>query len=105
MSCVYWAPKSRIKIFWCKTPLFDPVIRGLLDDLDVMHVGLAHAGRGDLDELGARAQLLDRRAAGVSHARAHAAGELLDHPQRAALVGHTPFDSLRHEFVDVHLRV
>src|SRR3954465_7349101 len=53
ISCVYCAPKSRINIFWW---LFDPVIRGLLGDLDVVHVRFAHPGGGNLDKLAARAQ-------------------------------------------------
>ena len=32
---------------------FDTIVGRFLDDLHVVHVGLAHAGRGDLDELGA----------------------------------------------------
>src|SRR5258708_7606089 len=71
MSCVYWAPKSRIRTFWC---LLDPVIRRLLDDLHVVHVRLADSRGGDLDELAAGAQLFDGGVAGIAHARAQAAG-------------------------------
>src|SRR5919197_960918 len=102
MSWVYWAPKSSIRIFWC---LLDPVIGSLLHDLHVVHVRFPDAGGGDLDELRARAHLVDRGAAGVTHARAQAAGELLDHPDRAAFVRHAAFDPLGHELVDVHVRV
>src|SRR5215213_9933154 len=111
MSCVYWAPKSRIRTF-CRVSagfsaptLLDPVIRRLLDDLDIMHVRFAHAGGRDLDELALRAQLVDRRAPGVAHARAQAAHELLDHPHRAAFVSDAPFHAFRHQLVDVHVGV
>src|SRR5947208_14111751 len=63
ISWVYCAPKSRIRIrswpstgdgcFW--RALFDAVIWRFLHDLDVVDMGLAHAGGGDLDELRARA--------------------------------------------------
>src|SRR5689334_6264309 len=71
MSWVYWAPKSRIRILWWD--LLDAVIRRLLDDLHIVDMRLAHARGGDLDELRLRAHLVDRRAAGVAHARAQAA--------------------------------
>src|SRR5205807_23313 len=102
MSWVYWAPKSRTRIFWC---LLDPVIWRLLHYLDVVHVGLADPRGGDLHELAARAQLLDRGVARIAHARAQAADELLDHPHGAALVGHAAFDAFRDQLVDVHVRV
>src|SRR3954464_455774 len=85
MSWVYWAPKSRIRILWC---LLDAVIRRLLDDLDVVHMRLAHAGGRDLDELRLGAHLVYGRGAGVAHAGAQAPHELVDHPDRAALVRH-----------------
>src|SRR3972149_6402304 len=94
ISCVYCAPKSRIRILWCTPRLFHPVVGRFLHDLHVVHVRFAHAGGGDLHELRLAAQLLHRGAAGVTHAGAHAAGELLDHPHRAALVGHAPLDAL-----------
>src|ERR687888_31947 len=102
MSWVYWAPKSSMRIFWC---LLDPVIGSLLHDLHVVHVRFPNAGGGDLDELRASAHLVDGGAAGVAHARAQAAGELLDHPHRAAFVRHPALDALGHELVDVHVRV
>src|SRR5258708_19810734 len=55
MSCVYWAPKSRIRTFWC---LLDPVIRRLLDDLHVVHVRLADSRGGGLHQLPAGAHPL-----------------------------------------------
>src|ERR671935_1430537 len=102
MSWVYWAPKSSMRIFWC---LLDSVIGSLLHDLHVVHVRFPDAGGGDLDELRAGAHLVDGGAAGVAHARAQAAGELLDHPHRAAFVRHPALDALGHELVDVHVRV
>src|SRR5258708_8819250 len=103
MSWVYCAPKSRIRMRSCSpkracensTALFDAVIWRFLHDLDIVDVRLAHPGGADLDELRARAQLLDGRAAGVAHARADPAHQLLDVADHAALVGHPPFDALR----------
>jgi hypothetical protein len=37
---------------WPEVRLFGPVVRRFLRDLHVVHVALADAGRGDLDELG-----------------------------------------------------
>src|SRR5882672_3568542 len=102
MSWVYWAPKSRMRIFWC---LLDSVIWRLLHDLHIMHVRLADARGGDLHELAACAQLLDRGVAGIAHACPQAADELLDHPDRAALVGDPPFDPFGDQLVHVHIRI
>ena len=138
MSCVYCAPKSRIRIranadgrprapgpivgrravaaapsVRRAAPRADwppgsttqsrahshPVVGRFLDDLHVVHVRLADAGRRDLDELGARAQLLDRRAAAVAHRRAQAAHQLMDHRGQHALVRHAALDALRHELL------
>src|SRR5436190_581330 len=70
-----------------------------------MHVGFTDACGGDLDELAALAQLVDGGIAGVAHARAQAAHQLLDHRDRAALVGDAALHALGHELVDVHVRV
>src|SRR6266850_756299 len=102
MSWVYWAPKSRMRIFWC---LLDSVIWRLLHDLHIMHVRLADARSGDFHELAACAQLLDRGVAGIAHACPQAADELLDHPDRAALVGDPPFDPFGDQLVHVHIRI
>src|SRR5687767_5026850 len=102
MSWVYWAPKSRMRTFWC---LLDPVIWRLLDDLHVVHVRFAHAGAGDLDELALRAQLRQRRAAGVAHAGAKPAHQLVDHPYGAALVRDAAFHAFRDQLLDVHVGV
>ena len=40
-------------------PSVGTVVGGFLDDLDVMDMGLAHAGRGYLDELGFGAHFLN----------------------------------------------
>src|SRR4051812_5427647 len=103
MSWVYWAPKSRMRIRWCD--LLDSVIWRLLDDLHIVDVRFAHAGGGDLDELRLGAHLIDRRAAGVAHARAQPADQLLHHPHRAALVRDAALDAFRHQLVDVHVGV
>src|SRR5258705_2115610 len=113
MSCVYWAPKSRIRMRSCSperacensTALLDAVIWRFLGYLHIVDVRFAHAGGADLDELRARAQLLDGRAAGIAHARPDAAHELLDDAERAALVRHPTLDALGNELVHVHLGV
>src|SRR5437867_1047198 len=64
---------------------------------------LANARRRDFDELGASTKLLDARASGVAHARPHAAHQLLDDAERAALVGHAALHPFGHQLVDVHL--
>ncbi len=69
-----------------------------------MHVRFAHAGRRDLDEFGFRAQLFDGAATAVTHRLAHAADQLEDDRQHAALVGHAAFDTFRHEFVGLARR-
>src|ERR1039458_3759084 len=91
MSCVDWAPKSRIRMRCAgisglgAAPSLaattsrsgDPVIRRLLRDRHIMHVALAHAGGGDAYEPRSGTHLLDTIAAGVSHRRAQAAGQLI----------------------------
>ena len=77
------------------TESYPPVIRCFLDDLHVVHVRLAHAGRGDLDELCALAHLADGGAAGVTHAGAQPTHELMNHCDHAALVGNAPLDAFR----------
>src|SRR5687767_7599529 len=88
MSCVYCAPKSRIRMRSCPgasdalglSALLDAVIGCFLRDLHVVHVRLADARAGDLDELRSQPQLVDGGAAGIAHARPHAARQLLDDP-------------------------
>src|SRR3954466_3977244 len=103
MSWVYWAPKSRMRIRWWD--LLDSVIWRLLHDLHVMHMRLPHARGGDLHELRLAAHLVDGGAAGVSHACAQAAEQLLDHPDRAALFRAGPLSAFRAQFVDFHLEI
>src|SRR5512134_95210 len=109
MSCVYCAPKSRIRMRSCEgaaigvtssaAPSLDAVVRSLLDDLHVVHVRLADARRRDLDELGARAQLLDRCAPAVTHRSAQAAHQLRDDVDQRALVRDAALDALGHELL------
>src|SRR3954467_13809322 len=75
MSWVYWAPKSRMRIRWCD--LLDSVISRLLHDRHGRPIRLPQARGGDLHELGLAAHLVDGGAAGVSHACAQAAEQLL----------------------------
>src|SRR5579862_7756588 len=96
ISCVYWAPKSRMRMrsAWMsaagaipsllraaigaaeRSRSGDAVIGRFLGDGDVMHVALAHAGAGHAHEGRARAHLLDVAAAGVTHRGAQTTGEL-----------------------------
>src|SRR5262249_53891935 len=78
---------------------FDTIIRCFLGDLHVVDMRLAHAGCGDLDELRAGAQRVDRGAAAVAHGGAHAAHELLDDRGERPLVRHPAFDTFGHEFL------
>src|ERR1051326_149464 len=114
MSCVTCDPKSSMRILSnresCALPFaarssLNVVIRRLLGDLDVVHVRFAHPRGSDLDELGARAHLVDGAVARVAHARAQSSHELADDRGRGALVRDAAFDTLRHELVGVHFRV
>src|SRR5512139_4351146 len=66
INCVYWAPKSRIRMrcAWMSggrttgARSADTVIRGFLGDGHVVDVAFAHAGVGDAHELGPRAHLV-----------------------------------------------
>src|SRR5213595_1885524 len=71
ISWVTWEPKSRMRILSCCS--LDVVIRRLLRDLDIVHVRLAHSRGSDLDEFRARAQVVDRAATRIAHARAQSA--------------------------------
>src|SRR3954465_11800997 len=103
MSWVYWAPKSRMRIRWWD--LLDSVIWRLLHDLHVMHMRLPHARGGDLHELRLAAHLVDGGAAGVSHACAQAAEQLLDPPAPAALVRDAALYAFRDQLIDVHVGI
>src|SRR5690348_5956865 len=105
MSWVTWEPKSRMRILSMSRSSLDVVVGRFLRDLHVVHVRLAHARRGDLHELRPGAHVLDGAAAGVAHARAHPAHELLDDRGRRSLVGNAALDALGHQLVGVVLRV
>src|SRR6185437_10688686 len=125
MSCVYWAPKSRIRTrsAWMSAAAIAPslptvvtgstgrsasgdaVIGRFLGDRDIVHVALAHARVGHAHEGRARAHLLDVVAAGIAHGGAQAAGQLRQDRDQAALVRHAPLDALRHELLELGRRV
>src|SRR6185437_181264 len=70
ISCVYCAPKSRIRIlslwmFCTCGSIVHPVIRCFLRDLHVVHLRLAHAGAGHAHELRLAAHVVDGRAAAI----------------------------------------
>src|SRR5216683_4386778 len=84
---------------------FNVVIRRFLGDLHVVDVGFAHPRRRDLDERRARAHLLDRAAARISHARPQSAHELRDDRGHRPLVRDAALDAFGHELVGIHLGV
>src|SRR5579863_3800212 len=100
MSCVYCAPKSRIRMrcSWISAPgaapslaatlsgSGDAVIRRLLGDRDIVHVALAHAGSGDAHEHRPGAHLLNAVAARVTHGSAQTTGELVENRDQTTLV-------------------
>src|SRR5215471_11134110 len=90
-------PRRSVAIVPPRARLLDTVVRGLLGYLHVVHVRFAHAGGGDLDEFGARAHRLDRRAAAIAHRGAHPAHELVYHGRERTLVRHAALDALGHE--------
>src|SRR6185437_9918564 len=77
---------------------FDPIVGCFLGDLHVVHVRFAHSRGRDLDELGAAAHLVDRRAAAVAHCGPYAAHELVDDRGERALVRHASLDAFGNEF-------
>ncbi len=53
----------------CRTvaSLLGTVVRRFLGDLHIVHMGFAHAGRGDFHELGFFVHVVNRGAAAVTH--------------------------------------
>src|SRR5918995_5558817 len=103
MSCVYCAPKSRIRIRWawmsggCNVVAeaagrlaisADTVVRRLFGDRHVVDVALAHARVGDAHEGRPCAHLFYRAAAGIAHRGTQAASELMQDLDERALVWH-----------------
>src|SRR6516225_6260800 len=127
MSCVYCAPKSRIRMrcAWMSgcaaaaalTPAAGrgtlamgrasghPVVGRLLGDADIVYVTLAHAGAGDAHEHRAGAHIGDVAAAGVAHGCAQAARELVEDRYHAPLVGNTALDTFGHELLELGGRI
>src|SRR5688572_24255500 len=116
MSCVYCAPKSRIRIRWawmsggCNVVAeaagrlaisADTVVRRLFGDRHVVDVTLAHARIGDAHERRPGAHLFDRATAGVAHRGAQTACELMQDLYERALVRHAAFDAFRHELLQL----
>src|SRR5215472_12284336 len=83
MSCVYWAPKSRISMrcAWMSGCAAVPGC-GLPAGPGTLASG------GNTYEHRARAHLADVAAAGITHCRPQSAGELVQDRDDAALVGH-----------------
>src|SRR6516162_9968645 len=131
MSCVYCAPKSRIRMrcAWMSrcaavappaalaafggtlaaargTPAIGiasghPVVGCLLGDADIVHVTLAHPGARDAHEDRAGAHVADVATAGVAHGGSQAAGELVQDGDDASLVGHPALDAFGHELLEL----
>src|SRR6185312_1508152 len=130
MSCVYWAPKSRIRIRWawmsalgagawlacgCALPRApdvrslaasrDAVIGRLLGDRDVVHVALAYARTGNAHEARSCAHFLDVVTARIAHRRTQTASQLVEDRDQAPLVGYASLDALGHELLELARRV
>src|SRR6516225_1470945 len=122
MSCVYCAPKSRIRMrcAWMsgcaaatagvapagwETPAMDrsghPVVGCLLGDAHIVHVALAHTCAGDAHEDRPGAHVGDVATAGVTHRRPQPAGELVQDRHHAPLVGHAALNSLGDELLEL----
>src|SRR5215469_14841322 len=131
MSCVYCAPKSRIRMRCAWMSRCDavarpaalavlagtlaaargtlaigiasghPVVGCLLGDADIVHVALAHPGARDAHEHRASAQVRNVATAGVAHGCPQAAGELMQDGHDASLVGHAALDAFGHEFLEL----
>src|SRR5262245_61903280 len=114
MSCVYCAPKSRIRIrsAWMsggRTPIgarsADTVVRRFFRDGNVVHVAFADTGIRDAHKARTRAHLLDVAAARVAHRCAESARELVQDRHDAAFVRNAPLDALGHELLELLGRV
>src|SRR5690606_23710287 len=77
----------------------DPVVRRLFGDLYVVHVGFAHTGTGNADELRLDAHLVDAGASGVPHGSAQAAHQLVQDRRQRPLVGYATFDAFGHQLL------
>src|SRR6266508_6452620 len=73
------------------------VVGSLVRDGDVVRVAFFAAGRRDPHEAGAIAECVERRSAGVTHAAAHAADELVHDLAEPAGVGNPPLDAFGDE--------
>src|SRR6185437_10296990 len=119
MSCVYCAPKSRIRTRWAwmsaclaeegsadrgtlaMGSLGHPVVGCLFRDRYIVYVTLADTGVGDTHEHRPRAQIRDVAAARVTHGGAEAARQLLQDGHHAALVRNAALDAFRDELLQL----
>ena len=77
------------------------VVGGFAGDGDVVDVGFAEAGACDAAEAGVVLEVLDVGAAGVAHAGAEAADELVDDGADGAFVADAAFDAFGDELEGV----
>ena len=68
-----------------------------------MYVRFTNAGRSDFDKLSFSAHLINRSTAEITHARAHAADELMDHSKHAAFEGNTSLHTFGHQLLGIPL--
>src|SRR6516164_3247958 len=122
ISCVYCAPKSRIRMrcAWmsgCATAAGvsapargtlaieiasgHPVVGCLLGDADIVYVTLAHPGARDANEHRAGTHVGDVAAAGVAHGGPQPARELMQDGHHAPLVGHATLHAFGHELLEL----
>src|SRR3990170_2428772 len=85
--------------------LFRSIVRSFLRNRHVVHVALAHAGRGNANQPRVALQRRDVLAAAIAHAGPQTTDELIDEPRDAAFVRHAALDAFRHELVGAAGRV
>src|SRR5581483_6232302 len=73
------------------------IVRALAGDAHVMHVALTQSRRRDANKLRFLMELGEVLGADITHRRAQATGELVQHGGDRTLVGHLPLDAFRHE--------
>src|SRR6476469_6977444 len=106
ISCAYCPPRSTTSTGRSSAGrsgnlrISAAIVRCLFRDRDVVRMALTQSRRSDAHELRIL-HLADRRRSAVAHRLTHAADELVQDRRDRPLVGNAPFDSFRHELLDV----
>src|SRR5665647_522632 len=82
----------------CWLDAFGPVIRGLAGNYDIVYVGLAETGCGDLDKPGLLMEFLNGGGPGIAHTGTQTAEQLVNHLRDRAAVGHLALNALWYQF-------